>query len=163
MYNMRPFNVCIKLQLSINLNIDQYCSSCSSSDKSVKVWDAGTRTCVHTFFDHQDQVWLLLPESPHSQESCCSCAHLCFTLVLQLQPCSHAALACCSKILQVVCGYLVLNIELVFPRVCADLFQVISIFQAQIKAILNGQSFTRFYLLSLSLVLFLSLTQHVHV
>ncbi|XP_026504231.1 WD repeat-containing protein 61 [Terrapene carolina triunguis] len=29
----------------------------SSSDKSVKVWDAGTRTCVHTFFDHQDQVW----------------------------------------------------------------------------------------------------------
>lgn len=29
---------------------------CSSSDKSVKVWDVGTRTCVHTFFDHQDQV-----------------------------------------------------------------------------------------------------------
>ncbi|XP_057159576.1 SKI8 subunit of superkiller complex protein isoform X1 [Ursus arctos] len=29
----------------------------SSSDKSVKVWDVGTRTCVHTFFDHQDQVW----------------------------------------------------------------------------------------------------------
>ncbi|TKC37645.1 hypothetical protein EI555_008009 [Monodon monoceros] len=28
-----------------------------SSDKSVKVWDVGTRTCVHTFFDHQDQVW----------------------------------------------------------------------------------------------------------
>jgi len=29
----------------------------SSSDKSVKVWDVGTRTCIHTFFDHQDQVW----------------------------------------------------------------------------------------------------------
>ncbi|XP_030785805.1 WD repeat-containing protein 61 isoform X1 [Rhinopithecus roxellana] len=28
----------------------------SSSDKSVKVWDVGTRTCVHTFFDHQDQA-----------------------------------------------------------------------------------------------------------
>ncbi|KAB0384181.1 hypothetical protein FD755_006098, partial [Muntiacus reevesi] len=23
----------------------------------VKVWDDGMRTCVHTFFDHQDQVW----------------------------------------------------------------------------------------------------------
>lgn len=31
-------------------------SAHSSSDKSVKVWDVGTRTCVHTFFDHQDQV-----------------------------------------------------------------------------------------------------------
>ncbi|KAI4826052.1 hypothetical protein KUCAC02_021707 [Chaenocephalus aceratus] len=29
----------------------------SSSDKSVKVWDAGTRACINTFFDHQDQVW----------------------------------------------------------------------------------------------------------
>ncbi|CAD7672716.1 unnamed protein product [Nyctereutes procyonoides] len=29
----------------------------SSSDKSVKVWDVGTRTCVHSFFNHQDQVW----------------------------------------------------------------------------------------------------------
>uniref|UniRef100_A0A8C5NVX3 Superkiller complex protein 8 n=1 Tax=Jaculus jaculus TaxID=51337 RepID=A0A8C5NVX3_JACJA len=28
----------------------------SSSDKSVKVWDVGMRTCVHTFFDQQDQV-----------------------------------------------------------------------------------------------------------
>uniref|UniRef100_A0A8C5MD22 Superkiller complex protein 8 n=1 Tax=Leptobrachium leishanense TaxID=445787 RepID=A0A8C5MD22_9ANUR len=27
----------------------------SSSDKSVKVWDVATRTCVHTFLDHQDQ------------------------------------------------------------------------------------------------------------
>uniref|UniRef100_A0A1A8C984 Superkiller complex protein 8 n=1 Tax=Nothobranchius kadleci TaxID=1051664 RepID=A0A1A8C984_NOTKA len=24
---------------------------------SVKVWDASTRTCINTFFDHQDQVW----------------------------------------------------------------------------------------------------------
>lgn len=28
----------------------------SSSDKSVKVWDASSRMCVNTFFDHQDQV-----------------------------------------------------------------------------------------------------------
>lgn len=28
----------------------------SSSDKSVKVWDAGSRACINTFFDHQDQV-----------------------------------------------------------------------------------------------------------
>ncbi len=31
-------------------------SLCSSSDKMVKVWDAGTRQCVHTFYDHLDQV-----------------------------------------------------------------------------------------------------------
>ncbi|XP_023789977.1 WD repeat-containing protein 61 isoform X1 [Cyanistes caeruleus] len=74
----------------------------SSSDKSVKVWDAGTRTCVHTFFDHQDQVWLLFPKSPCSQESLGSCAHLCFILVLQLQSCSNATLACCNEILEVV-------------------------------------------------------------
>uniref|UniRef100_A0A8C0PTZ5 Superkiller complex protein 8 n=1 Tax=Canis lupus familiaris TaxID=9615 RepID=A0A8C0PTZ5_CANLF len=34
----------------------------SSSDKSVKVWDVGTRTCVHTFFDHQDQPFVWFPE-----------------------------------------------------------------------------------------------------
>ena len=28
----------------------------SSSDKSVKVWDAGSRQCVHTFYEHKDQV-----------------------------------------------------------------------------------------------------------
>ncbi len=31
------------------------CNS-SSSDKTVKVWDASTRQCVHTFKDHSDQV-----------------------------------------------------------------------------------------------------------
>ena len=31
---------------------------CSSSDKTVKVWDAATRQCVHTFHDHLDQVCL---------------------------------------------------------------------------------------------------------
>lgn len=30
----------------------------SSSDKSVKVWDASSRACINTFFDHQDQVTL---------------------------------------------------------------------------------------------------------
>ncbi|ROL52810.1 WD repeat-containing protein 61, partial [Anabarilius grahami] len=29
----------------------------NSSDKSVKVWDTASRSCVNTFFDHQDQVW----------------------------------------------------------------------------------------------------------
>lgn len=28
----------------------------SSSDKTVKIWDAGSRQCVHTFYDHTDQV-----------------------------------------------------------------------------------------------------------
>ena len=28
----------------------------SSSDRKVKVWDAGMRRCVHTFSDHNDQV-----------------------------------------------------------------------------------------------------------
>lgn len=28
----------------------------SSSDKSVKIWDAGSRQCVHTFYEHKDQV-----------------------------------------------------------------------------------------------------------
>lgn len=27
-----------------------------SSDKSVKVWDAATKQCIHTFNDHNDQV-----------------------------------------------------------------------------------------------------------
>lgn len=31
-------------------------SPSSSSDKSVKVWDASSRACINTFFDHQDQV-----------------------------------------------------------------------------------------------------------
>nr|XP_008013914.2 WD repeat-containing protein 61 isoform X1 [Chlorocebus sabaeus] len=42
----------------------------SSSDKSVKVWDVGTRTCVHTFFDHQDQVSLLAALKLHSPCFC---------------------------------------------------------------------------------------------
>ena len=28
----------------------------SSSDKSVKVWDASSRQCVQTFYEHSDQV-----------------------------------------------------------------------------------------------------------
>jgi len=29
---------------------------CRSSDKTVKVWNASTRQCAHTFKDHSDQV-----------------------------------------------------------------------------------------------------------
>ena len=29
----------------------------SSSDKTVKVWDAGSRQCVQTFYEHNDQVY----------------------------------------------------------------------------------------------------------
>lgn len=35
---------------------DLYIFSCSSSDKTVKIWNAGSRQCVHTFYDHSDQV-----------------------------------------------------------------------------------------------------------
>ena len=28
----------------------------SSSDKTVKIWDTGSRQCIHTFYDHNDQV-----------------------------------------------------------------------------------------------------------
>ena len=31
-------------------------NSISSSDKTVRVWDASTRQCTHTFKDHTDQV-----------------------------------------------------------------------------------------------------------
>uniref|UniRef100_A0A8C0I177 Superkiller complex protein 8 n=1 Tax=Balaenoptera musculus TaxID=9771 RepID=A0A8C0I177_BALMU len=34
-----------------------FCPDDTHFVSSVKVWDVGTRTCVHTFFDHQDQVW----------------------------------------------------------------------------------------------------------
>ena len=33
-----------------------FCVWLSSSDKTVKVWDAGSRQCVQTFYQHSDQV-----------------------------------------------------------------------------------------------------------
>lgn len=50
----------------IALPLCKYCSmdllfifffSSSSSDKTVKVWDAGSRQCVQTFYEHNDQVY----------------------------------------------------------------------------------------------------------
>ena len=32
------------------------CYRYRSSDKAVKIWDAGSRQCVHTFYEHLDQV-----------------------------------------------------------------------------------------------------------
>ena len=32
----------------------------SSSDKTVKVWDAGSRQCIQTFYEHNDQVMVEL-------------------------------------------------------------------------------------------------------
>ncbi len=29
----------------------------SSSDKTVKIWDKEKMKCIHTFYEHQDQVW----------------------------------------------------------------------------------------------------------
>ena len=37
-----------------------------SSDKSVKIWDAGSRQCVHTFYEHMDQVSTLCLTVPQS-------------------------------------------------------------------------------------------------
>ena len=37
-----------------------------SSDKSVKIWDAGSRQCVHTFYEHMDQVSTLRLTVPQS-------------------------------------------------------------------------------------------------
>ena len=37
--------------------IDKFSLFSSSSDKTVKVWDAGSRQCVQTFYEHNDQVY----------------------------------------------------------------------------------------------------------
>lgn len=57
-----------------SVNIDLFSASPSSSDKSVKVWDAGSRACINTFFDHQDQVKQLFQ----------TCSHLLCVLQLRL-------------------------------------------------------------------------------
>lgn len=45
-----------KLKNINGLDLNSLLSAFSSSDKSVKVWDASSRACINTFFDHQDQV-----------------------------------------------------------------------------------------------------------
>jgi len=42
--------------LSVCFGPDNHAVSCSS-DKTVKVWNVGTRQCIHTFQDHGDMVW----------------------------------------------------------------------------------------------------------
>jgi len=42
--------------LSVAFGPDNTAVSCSA-DKTVKVWNVGTRQCLHTFHDHTDMVW----------------------------------------------------------------------------------------------------------
>ena len=42
--------------LSVDFCPDNTHFATSSSDRKVKVWDAGSRRCVHTFSEHSDQV-----------------------------------------------------------------------------------------------------------
>jgi len=42
--------------LSVCFGPDNHAVSCSS-DRTVKVWNVGTRQCIHTFSDHSDMVW----------------------------------------------------------------------------------------------------------
>jgi len=51
----------------------------SSSDKTVKVWDATSRQCIQTFNDHIDQVSSL---HPYHYPSCLTCKH--FMILLNL-------------------------------------------------------------------------------
>lgn len=47
------------MQTSSNMEVPgllKYLVLYRSSDKSVKIWDAGTRQCIHTFYEHTDQV-----------------------------------------------------------------------------------------------------------
>ena len=42
--------------LSVCFGPDNHAVSCSS-DKTVKIWNVGTRQCINTFTQHTDQVW----------------------------------------------------------------------------------------------------------
>ena len=43
--------------ISVSFSPDNEHLVSGSSDGCVKVWEVSTRQCVHTFKEHQDQVW----------------------------------------------------------------------------------------------------------
>ena len=43
--------------ISVSFSPDNEHLVSGSSDGCVKVWEVNTRQCVHTFSEHQDQVW----------------------------------------------------------------------------------------------------------
>lgn len=42
--------------LSVSFSPDNIHFASSSSDRTVKIWDKEKMKCVHTFYEHQDQV-----------------------------------------------------------------------------------------------------------
>ena len=45
--------------LSVAFSPDNNHFVSSSSDRTVKIWDKEKMKCVHTFYEHQDQVMLI--------------------------------------------------------------------------------------------------------
>lgn len=51
------------LSVAFSPNGKQFVSG--SSDKTVKVWELATKQCIHTFNEHNDQVWIVVYKFLH--------------------------------------------------------------------------------------------------